>query len=168
MPDYNQGKIYTIRNKNDDTLIYVGSTTTPLCKRWYNHKNNCFKENYYKYNYIIYQKMRETNIDDWYIELYENYSCNCKNELNRREGEIIRLIGTLNKMIAGRTMEEWRFDNKEHIKQYSKTKSANYYLENADKIKERVKEYKLANAEKVKEANKLYLERKKTHGRVKY
>ena len=33
---YHNGKIYTIRNKNDDTLItliYVGSTIQPLYKR---------------------------------------------------------------------------------------------------------------------------------------
>jgi hypothetical protein len=30
---YKNGKIYTIRCKNDDTLIYVGSTTQPLFKR---------------------------------------------------------------------------------------------------------------------------------------
>ena len=27
MPDYKQGKIYTVRCKTDDTLIYVGCTT---------------------------------------------------------------------------------------------------------------------------------------------
>ena len=33
MPDYKQGKIYTVRCKTDDTLIYVGSTTQPLSER---------------------------------------------------------------------------------------------------------------------------------------
>ena len=34
MPDkYKNGKIYTIRCKKDDTLIYVGSTTQPLFKK---------------------------------------------------------------------------------------------------------------------------------------
>ena len=28
---YINGKIYTIRCKNDDTLIYVGSTTIRMC-----------------------------------------------------------------------------------------------------------------------------------------
>ena len=30
---YKNGKIYTIRCKNDDSLIYVGSTVQPLFKR---------------------------------------------------------------------------------------------------------------------------------------
>ena len=36
---YKNGKIYTIRYKNDDSLIYVGSTIQPLFKRWYEHKS---------------------------------------------------------------------------------------------------------------------------------
>jgi hypothetical protein len=32
---YKNGKIYTIRYKNDDSLIYVGSTVQPLFKRWH-------------------------------------------------------------------------------------------------------------------------------------
>ena len=35
---YKNGKIYTIRYKNDDCLIYVGSTIQPLFKRWHQHK----------------------------------------------------------------------------------------------------------------------------------
>ena len=33
MPDYKQGKIYTIRCKTDDTLIHIGCTTQSLCER---------------------------------------------------------------------------------------------------------------------------------------
>ena len=35
---YKNGKIYTIRCKNDDTLIDIGSTIQPLFERWYGHK----------------------------------------------------------------------------------------------------------------------------------
>ena len=35
---YKTGKIYTIRNKNHDNLIYVGSTIQPLYKRFHAHK----------------------------------------------------------------------------------------------------------------------------------
>jgi len=40
---YKNGKIYTIRYKNDDSLIYVGSTIQPLFKRWYKHKQDLNK-----------------------------------------------------------------------------------------------------------------------------
>jgi hypothetical protein len=38
MPDYSKGKIYTIRNRNDDTNIYVGSTIQSLAVRFAGHK----------------------------------------------------------------------------------------------------------------------------------
>ena len=40
MPDYSKGKIYTIRCFNDDTKIYVGSTTQTLSKRFGDHKSH--------------------------------------------------------------------------------------------------------------------------------
>ena len=49
---YKNGKIYTIRCKNDDSLIYVGSTVQPLFKRWHQHKNDVKRKN----NLILYQK----------------------------------------------------------------------------------------------------------------
>ena len=47
MPNYADGKIYTIRNRNDTTLIYVGSTTQPLYKRFYSHKKDSEKKDKY-------------------------------------------------------------------------------------------------------------------------
>jgi hypothetical protein len=61
---YKNGKIYTIRCKNDDTLIYVGSTVKPLFKRWHQHKTRVNNEVYN--NILLYQKIKETNIEDWY------------------------------------------------------------------------------------------------------
>ena len=40
MTDYSKGQIYTIRNRDDNTLIYVGSTVQPLHKRFYQHKSD--------------------------------------------------------------------------------------------------------------------------------
>jgi len=63
MSDKNKnGKIYTIRCKNDDTLIYVGSTVQPLFKRWHQHKTRLNNEKCN--NFLLYKKMRETNIED--------------------------------------------------------------------------------------------------------
>lgn len=111
MPDYKNGKIYTIRYRGDDSLIYVGSTCNDLAKRWWHHKSMSKCEKSKDYNKLLYQKIRETNIEDWYIELYEDCPCDDKNQLNRREGEIIRQIGTLNKEVAGRTCKEWHKEN---------------------------------------------------------
>ena len=62
---YKNGKIYTIRCKNDDTLIYVGSTVQPLFKRWHQHKACLNNEKNKEYHKLLYKKIRETNIEDW-------------------------------------------------------------------------------------------------------
>ena len=50
---YNNGKIYTIRCNNDDTLIYVGSTVQPLYKTWYEHKSIHKNENSKEYALLV-------------------------------------------------------------------------------------------------------------------
>ena len=112
MPDYKQGKIYTVRCKTDDTRIYVSCTTQSLSERMAKHKYHSIN----KPTTCFYQYINDRN--DWYIELYENYPYENKEQLNKREGEIIREIGTVNKIIAGRTRQEWYQDNPDKIKQY--------------------------------------------------
>jgi hypothetical protein len=141
MPDYQQGKIYTIRCRTDDTLVYVGSTIQPLYKRFDSHKRNSKLEN--KKNIPLYKKVNE-DWNNWYIELYEVCPCNTREELCRKEGEVIREIGNINIRIAGRTsqeyMKEWEENNKtrraEYHKEYEKTrkgKRAEYYKARKDR-----------------------------------
>jgi len=154
---YENGKIYTIKCKYDNKLIYVGSTIQKLCYRIEQHKKHktC----------SLYQHV-SGDWDNWYIELYEEYSCNNRTILEKREGEIIRLIGTINKCIAGRTDKEWRVDNKERLAEYDKmsyrkNKDKNkdkrkeynkkYYNDNRDKLIEQVKKYDNDNRDKIKE-----------------
>lgn len=147
MTDYSKGQIYTIRNRNDDKKIYVGSTLQPLHKRFHQHKINSKKEKCM--NRLFYVEVND-NWENWYIELYENFPCNNRTELNKKEGEVIRLIGTLNKNIAGRDDEQYRIDNIDKIKQYR--------IENADKLKEKAKQYRIDNADNKKEIDKRYYE----------
>ena len=121
MPDYKNGKIYTIRCSEDPSLIYVGSTTQSLSQRWTDHKDATKNLNSKKYNNNkLYQEIRNKGIDLFYIELYEEYPCENRNQLHKREGEIIRLIGTLNSRIAGRNNQEYYIDNKEYINEKGK------------------------------------------------
>ena len=175
MPDYSKGKIYTIRNRNDDTKIYVGSTIQPLAVRFAGHKRDSKTERCKTFKLYI-----EVNNDwdNWYIELYENKSCNNKEELCKREGEIIREIGTLNSRIAGRDDKQYYIENADKIKQYYFEKAElfleknkqyyienaeklreykrQYYIDNADKIKNQIKQYRVRNSEKIKELNQQY------------
>jgi len=118
MPDYQKGKIYTIRNKNDINLIYVGSTCNKyLCNRFSNHKSNSKTAP----NNSFYKHITDWN--DWYIELYENFPCNDKNELTKREGEVIREIGTLNAKNAGLNLPPIiNGCRKEYTKEYNKVR----------------------------------------------
>jgi hypothetical protein len=144
--DYSKGKIYLIRNKNNEALIYVGSTIEPyLSKRFNKHKchYNC---SLYKY---INDPNNNTNWNEWYIELYEEFPCENKIQLCKRENEIIREKATINK-IGFRTEEmkkekekEWREKNKEEIKQ----KQKEYVENNKEKVLAKKAEYNEAHKE---------------------
>ncbi len=164
---YNNSKIYTIRCKDDDSLIYVGSSTQPLYKRWYDHKKNLNNEKYS--NRLLYAKMKELGVDNFYIELYEECNLNNREQLLKKEGEVIREIGTLNKNIAGRTKQEHYNDNRDNmLKIYSQYHKVNneiisirhkdYYNLNKETIKVKHNEYIFNNKEKIKEYNKKYKE----------
>ncbi len=148
MPNYQEGKIYTIRNYTDNEMIYVGSTTQTLSRRLAKHRGNCkVGKKISLYSHIV-----NDDWSNWYIELYEYYPCNNRTELDRKEGEVIRDIGTINKCIAGRTKKEYYKMNADIIKDNKKK----YYEMNADIIKEKIKIHRVVNADKVKETQKKY------------
>jgi len=136
MPNYSKGAIYTIRCLNDPN-IYVGSTIQPLSVRMGQHRKD-----YAKNKILGKNKEIVKDIKDWKIELHELYPCLSRKELCRREGQIIREIGTLNKSIAGRTKQE-------------------YYIDNIDKCKEKNKKFRTNNKDYNKEYNNKNKERKK-------
>ena len=162
-PRYLRGKIYTVRCYDNDTLIYVGSTIQPLSVRMAKHRSG---KTCSLYKYV------NGNWKNWYIELYEEYPCDNKQLLEKREGEITRLIGNINKQIAGRTHNEWIDDNKEKIlekqKEYNKNnkekikeKNKQYHIDNKDKIKEKSKQYHIDNKDKILEQKKQYRDNNK-------
>jgi len=111
MPNYQLGKIYTIRSLSSPD-IYVGSTIQSLAVRMGGHRKA------YVQNKVL-GKNKEIvkDISEWKIELHELYPCNTKQELHCREGEVIREIGTLNKCIAGRTHQERYREYKDKVKE---------------------------------------------------
>ena len=60
--DYNNGKIYCIRNHVNDK-IYVGSTCQSLSKRMAYHRDDCMKSN--RHNTLIYKMMRDLGRDNF-------------------------------------------------------------------------------------------------------
>jgi len=137
MPNYADSQIYSLRCKDDDTLIYIGSTTLSLYERLAIHKCNSKKPQYK--NNKLYSKI--TDWSKWYIQLEQEYPCQTKEELEKQEGIFIRKMGTLNSHIAGRCIKEYNHDNKEKIANYYKV----YYQNN----KERYKSYNKSKKNKV-------------------
>ena len=147
MPNYQNGKIYAIRSHQTDK-IYIGSTSQALSTRFGTHRRffSSWKNGsrHYTTSYEILEN------DDCYIELLENYPCNDKNELRRREGELIRAMNCINKNIAGRTQKEYYNDNREEIIACQ----IEYYNDNKQKRKDYQKQYYNNNKEKIKNLSK--------------
>ena len=84
---------------------------------------------------------------DCYIELLEEFPCVNKMQLNRREGELIRLHDCVNKNIAGRTPSEYREEHKTEINERDKQ----YYVDNKQDKLEKVKQYYIDNKDEIKQ-----------------
>lgn len=115
MVNYQEGKIYIIRNTVNDK-VYVGSTTLSLEKRLCKHKDNRHHA-----NMRIGAEMIRIGIDKFFIELIKNHPCNSKQELNAEEGRWIRHYNStgengLNGKNEGLTLEQ----QKEYVSNYNK------------------------------------------------
>lgn len=139
--DYKNGQIYTIRS-HQTPLFYIGSTCSPLAKRLYGHKKDykCWTKND-EYSYTTSYEI--IKYEDHYIELLEEFPCETKKQLNKREGQIIRFYDDrcVNKVIAGRTKAEYRQDNKIKLAEQGKK----YYESHKEEIDEHKKEYRKKN-----------------------
>ena len=171
MPDYSKSKIYKIVcNETGET--YYGSTTVLLSQRIGKHR--------------LY-----TGCSSWCIiergnydySLIEEFPCESKEQLHKRERWYIENNDCVNARVAGRTQKEYRQDNKEKIqeqtkqyleankekikeqkKQYreaNKEQKKQYHQANKEKIQEQTKQYYQANKEKIQEKKKQYREANK-------
>ena len=166
--DYTKGKIYIIRNSEND-LTYIGSTCQTLAQRMTQHRVDMRKYPHYK----LYQAMNELGKDAFYIELLEDYPCQRKEELLKKEGDKIREYqSALNKIINGRSQKEYKEDNKEQIETYQRLynqshrdKIANrnqaYYEINRYTILERKRQNYKMNKDTIVERNRQYHEENK-------
>ena len=113
MPDYSLGKIYKITAKNaDEGDVYFGSTCGTLHQRFYLHKYNK------KYNSkILFNKY---GIDNCYIELIKDFPCETKNELLTEEAKYIQEYKCVNKYTPLHTHHQWYLENADRIKEKSK------------------------------------------------
>jgi len=132
MPNYNNGKIYKIIN-SENKVIYIGSTVEKLCRRYSTHEHKAIG------NKII---------------LLENYPCNCREELVKKEQEIIEQYDNLLNQVRA-------FNSEEYNKEYNKEYFEKYRENNRDKILEYKKKHYEKNKNKIIEKSKVYNENNK-------
>ena len=155
--DYSKSVIYKLCCKDPTiTDIYIGSTTN-MKGRKQGHKNRCNNPNSIKYNYKVYQTIREFGgFDNWDMILVEYVNATSKQELEKEERVVIELLQpTLNSSIPTRTQKEWVEENKEKMQEYHKE----YRQDNKTKLSEKSKKYREQNKEKLSETQKKYYEK---------
>ena len=128
MDNYSNGKIYKIVcNITNDQ--YIGSTILSLRDRFYIHKSDAKNKN----------KRKCSCVDiilrgDCKILLIENYPCETKKQLERREGHFQKTLKCVNKRIAGLTPEEVKQNKKAYAEKHKeKTKEYNKQWRNENK-----------------------------------
>ena len=110
--DYKNGKIYKLVNDVND-MIYIGSTTTTLSRRFSSHKQMSKSA-----SSNIYTAMRELGCDHFKIVLIELFPCTCKAELEAREYAVINGL-------ARETVYNSLFDGKPDVVTKQKVKDNN-------------------------------------------
>jgi hypothetical protein len=154
---YHTSKIYKISSPQTDKF-YIGSTTQKLNIRLQSHiskyKRYLEKKNTYTTSFEV------VKFNDAIIELIKDVKCENKKELERIEGQYILEYHDriLNKLVAGRTVKEWRNVNKEKISENAKE----CYKENKEKLLEYSKDYYQKNICKYRDMRKIYYEKMKS------
>jgi predicted GIY-YIG superfamily endonuclease len=138
---FNKSMIYVIRSYHTDQY-YIGSTTQILCKRFSDH--NMQYKRYLREGSGFTTSFKIIELGDAYIELLEEINCENRPQLEKREGELIRMhkSSCVNMVIPCRTMKEYRTDN-------------------CDKIAEQKTLWRIKNSEKINEQRRAkYAEKK--------
>lgn len=141
---YENGKIYRLVCKKTGKQ-YIGSTTQPLYKRKFGHKGHF---NFYMNGKGAWCSSFEIILNnDYDIVLVEEYPCQNKEQLFKKEQEWIDRTECVNKV------EYWKLyreRNKEYFKEYNKKRyeecdkevkkriDAEHYIQNKEKMLEKV------------------------------
>ena len=141
--NYQNSKIYKITDNTTD-MIYIGSTCKTLDRRLKQHEAQfkAFKAG--KYHFITSFKILDNN--DYKIELVENYPCATKQDLNIREGNIIKQLrneklNIVNKFVAGQTRAQYRQENINIINEKQKCSCGGKFTYNGKSQHEKTKKH---------------------------
>jgi hypothetical protein len=132
MTNYQLGKIYKIVC-NTTGLTYYGSTCEPtLARRMVKHRSDFKRYFEGKKNIPLLTCFQILEKNNYVILFVEDFPCNNKRELTRREYYYILNNECVNKMYPTRTNIEYREQNKDIIS----VRNMNYRLKNKEKIKD--------------------------------
>lgn len=153
--DYMEGKIYAILKKgvnleDADGMVYIGSTVHYLAMRFGGHISDYVGGNATCTSREIFE---EYGVDNCEIILIENYPCKTKKELNTREGQHQRTIKCVNKVIAGRTKEQYAVERRKFILEQKIV----FYNTHKESILAKQKEYTENNREVVLQRKRVYV-----------
>ena len=123
MVNYANGKIYKIWSPGAN-LTYYGSTCCTLRDRMYKHRHNAKKDNPRELSYLV------LTHEDARIELVQEFPCENKQQLLRKEGEYINNNECVNRITPGRTTAEYYYDTKERFK----PQRLQWYQKNKERI----------------------------------
>jgi hypothetical protein len=130
MPDYKNSKIYKIVSYDNDE-IYIGSTTESLSKRFHKHKHDLKRFKAGNYHYITSFKILE--YETAHIVLIENFPCENKEELFKREQYHIQNNKCVNKFLPIFSRKEYYEKNKDKI---NEKRRLNYKLKKDSQTKD--------------------------------
>ena len=119
---YQKCKIYMLRHQNDvnNHQVYIGHTIKGLNERWKQHCWDIKNMHYKKSEYI----KNNGGIDNWKLELIEDYPCNNFHIACIREQYWIKQFSaSLNQTLPGRNLLQYREDNRNELIK----KSREYY-----------------------------------------
>ena len=145
--DFSKGRVYMIRNTVNE-LVYIGSTCQTLARRMGVHRFYAKTQ-----NSKLYVAMRELGIENFYIEIFEDFSCERREQLLAREGAIIREFAakSYNMTIPGRTVKEYCQDNAEK----RRASTAQWTINNIEKVRATTAKWREAHADEIREKNRI-------------
>ena len=97
MPDYSKTIIYKLQHEDDESLLYVGSTTN-FTHRKSQHKNNTKNSNGKQYNEKLYKMIRENGgFESFKMIQIKEFPCSSERESEAEEDKVmLELKSTMN------------------------------------------------------------------------
>ena len=164
--DYSKTVIYKIQHNENETLLYVGSTTD-FTNRKSQHKCACTNQKDRRHNLKVYKMIRDNGgWDSFSMVKIEDFPCKSGRDAECREDELMReLKANMNAIRAFLTPEEkvelerrcslrWREANREAEVQRVKQ----WQQENPERRAEIDRRWREANREHAREYNRKYRE----------